>query len=315
VPWADKGMRWTRMFEAFAVRVLKACVTVEAATSILGINWHAADRIIQRAVQRGELRRELGEIEHLGVDEKSFRTGHRYASVLVDGGKGVVIEVVEGRNKKSSKELFSRLPAECRSKVKVVSIDMWEPFLCACLSMVPSAAIVHDRFHISQHMGKAVDQVRKTEHRELFRQGDRSLVGTKYNWLSNPENVSQSHWPRFKQLLGASLKTARAWEYKENLRHFWDAPNEQAGRAFFKHWYGRAIRSQLEPVKKVARMIKNHFSHIVTWFRYPVTNAAAEGLNSRIQTIKASARGFHSFASFRARILFHCGGLDLDPRF
>ena len=314
VPWAEKGTRWTLMFEALAIRILQACSTTEAASAILKINWHAANRIMERAVNRGLMRRKEVRVRHLGIDEKSFRRGHRYVSVLVDGDQGSVLEVAEGRNKTAAKELVGGLAPSTRKGVEVVTMDMWEPYLSAAVALLPDADIVHDRFHISQHMGNAVDQVRRREHKELVLRGERTLTGSKHSWLTNPENIPAKSWPGFKALLGVSLKTARAWHYKESLRNFWDAPGEEEGRAFFKDWYNRAIRSKLEPVKKVARMIKRHFARIVTWFKHHATNAVAEGINSRIQTIKAAARGFHSFASYRARILFHCGDLDMTVK-
>ena len=310
VPWADKGTRWTLMFEAFAVRVLEASATTEAAAEILGISWHGANRIMERAVERGLSRREDVPVKHMGIDEKSFRRGHRYVSVLVDGGRGSVLEVVEGRTRTAAKQLLATVSPATRQGVEVITMDMWDPYLAAAVALLPGADIVHDRFHISQHMGKAVDQVRRSEHRLLMLEGDSILAGSRYGWLRNPENISSAQWPGFKALLGASLRTARAWQYKESLRSFWDAPGEEEGRSYFKAWYGRAIRSRLEPVKRVARMTRNHFERVVTWFRHHVTNAVAEGLNSRIQTIKSSARGFHSFESYRTRILFHCGNLD-----
>ena len=124
---------------------------------------------MQRAVKRGERRRKISEARHLGIDEKSFRRGYRYISLLVDGDQGVVLDVGEGRDTQAAKDLFGILPEECREGVEVVTMDMWEPYLSASLSLLPSAAIVHDRFHIAQHMGKAVDEVRRKEHKELLR--------------------------------------------------------------------------------------------------------------------------------------------------
>lgn len=74
-----------------------------------------------------------------------------------------------------------------------------------------------------------------------------------------------------------------------------------------------ASRSQLKPMIKVARMIKSHFENIITYLRHPITNAVTEGLNSKIQAIKANARGFRSFTNYRTRILFFCGKLNLHP--
>jgi transposase len=100
---------------------------------------------------------------------------------------------------------------------------------------------------------------------------------------------------------------------KENFRDFWNRPSERSGKRFFDHWYSWAIRSRLEPIKKIARMLKNHLGGLLSYFRHRVTNAITEGFNSRIQSVKSAARGFRNFANYRLRILFYCGKLEMMP--
>lgn len=104
-----------------------------------------------------------------------------------------------------------------------------------------------------------------------------------------------------------------AWAIKESFVSFWEARNRAFAEAIFRDWYNWAIRCQLKPVVKVAKMLKKHLQGLLTYFEYPITNAVSEGLNSKIQSIKASARGFRNFANYRTRILFKCGKLDLTP--
>ena len=101
--------------------------------------------------------------------------------------------------------------------------------------------------------------------------------------------------------------------HKENFRGFWEQESVWHAEGYFKRWYASAIRSRLDPIKKVARSLKAHLSGLLNYFLYPITNAVTEGLNSKIQQIKANARGFRSFANYRTRILFFCGKLDLLP--
>ncbi len=115
------------------------------------------------------------------------------------------------------------------------------------------------------------------------------------------------------KICGRNLKTSRAWAIKETFVSFWQARNRAFGEIVFKEWYDWAIRSQLEPIKKVAKMLKKHLEGLLSYFEYPITNAVSEGLNSKIQSIKASARGFRNFENYRIRILFTCGKLDLAP--
>ena len=190
---------------------------------------------------------------------------------------------------------------------------MWKPYIACVNKNAENADIVHDRFHISQHLNKAVDKVRRHENKALMNEGDESLKGTKQLWLFNPDNMSEEKWLNFESLKDLELKTSRAWAIKEQFRWFWEYTYAGSARKFFESWYGWAVRSRLDPVRRVAKMLKKHLKNILTYFRHPITNAVSEGLNSRIQSIKTSARGFRSFSNYRTRILFFCGKLDLSP--
>lgn len=314
VPWAGKHSRFTLLFEGFAIQVLQAARSVEEARKLLGLNWHQVDRLKARAVDRGLTRRKAVEIPYIGIDEKQFQSGHRYVSSLVDLGKGRVIDVVEDRTEAACQTLLEQaLSKRQRTRVKAVAMDMWLAYTNAVTETLPQAAIVHDRFHISKHLNEAVDKVRRQEHKALRQAGDECLTGSKYFWLSNEENQKEETQASFGHLRHSTLKVARAWALKEHFRDFWTYTYTGCAKRYFDHWYAWAIRSRLTPMKEKARMLKDHLSHILTYFTFPISNAVAEGLNSKIQTIKANARGYRSFDGFRNSILFYCGGLDMAP--
>ena len=181
------------------------------------------------------------------------------------------------------------------------------------MSNVPNAEIVHDRFHISKHLNEAVDKVRRQEHKALMKDGDETLKGTKQLWLYNPENMSDEQYEEFDTLKDIELKTSRAWAIREQFRWFWKYSYAGNAKKFFTRWYQWASRCQLEPIKKVAKMLKRRLNNILTWFRHHISNATAEGFNSRIQSLKSAARGFRNFENYRTRILFFCGKLELVP--
>lgn len=314
VPWAGKHGRFTLMFEAFAIAVLRSASSVDAACGLLKIHWSTADAIMKRAVERGLERRSEEPIEDLGIDEKSFRSGHRYVSLLNDLKGGRVIEVVEGRDQLSASELFEALTDAQREKVEAIALDMWRPFINAAREACPGANLVHDRFHVSKHLTEAVDQVRRAETKQLRSEGDDRLVGTRWNWLRNEESISDEAWPDFEALKESELKTGRAWSIKEAFRWFWE-PHlcREEAETYFNQWYAWAIRSRLEPIRKKAKMLKRHLPELLNWCAHHITNAVSEGINSRIQSIKSAARGFRYFENYRTRILFFCGKLDLSP--
>ncbi|MCP4003316.1 MAG: ISL3 family transposase, partial [bacterium] len=245
VPWAEKHSRFTLLFEAFAIDVLLACGNIKAATGLLGITWDAAQRIMDSAVQRGLAKRETEKIEHVGMDEKSFRRRHNYVTVLVDLDGSRVLEVTEGRDEKAANKAWAAIPERQRKKVKAVAIDMWTAFRNAATKHAPQADIVHDKFHISKHLNDAVDKVRRKEHKALKKDGDETLAGSKHSWLFNPENMKDERWLEFQSLKDSELKTSRAWAIKEQFRWFWEYAYAANAKKFFDRWYGWAARSRL----------------------------------------------------------------------
>jgi transposase len=313
VPWAGKHSRFTLMFEALAIAVIQACGNVKAAAGLLSLDWDSVHRIMERAVQRGLAQRQVQSLQYVGIDEKNFRRGHSYISLLVDLTGARVLEVVEDRTEAAADRLWEALPAEQKDQIEAVAVDMWPAFANSIQTNAEQAEIVHDRFHISKHLNEAVDQVRRQEQKTLKKDGDERLTGSKQLWLFNPENISDDRWLDFETLKDQELKTSRAWAIKEQFRWLWDYRYAGNARKFFNRWYGWAARSRLKPIIKVAKMLKRHVDNILTYFRHRITNAMSEGFNSRIQSIKSQARGFRAFQNYRTRILFYCGKLDLLP--
>ena len=313
VPWAEPHGRFSRLFERFAIDVLLCARSWTQAQALLGLSWDEVHHIVRRAVARGLSRRELDGLRYLGIDEKNFGAGQSYISVMTDLERSRVLEVVEDRTQASAEALWDTLSEVQRWQIEAVAMDMWEPFLKASRERAPQAEVVHDKFHIASHLNEAVDEVRRKEHKELMAQGDATLTGTRQLWLFNPLNFTAEQAVEFASLRDSGLKVARAWAAKELFSRLWHYRYEGAARKFFRNWFGWVSRSRLKPLIKVARMLKSHLDNILTYLRHPITNAVTEGLNSKIQTLKANARGFRSFENYRLRILFFCGKLDLYP--
>ena len=313
VPWAAPQGRFTLLFERFAVEVLLASASVSQACGLLGIGWDTAQEIMRRAVQRGLERRQLDRLKYLGMDEKSFRRGQSYVTLLTDLEESRVLDVVEERTAEAAGQLWDTLSAEQKQGVEAVAVDMWEPFIQTIQTQVPDADIVHDKFHVSKYLGEAVDKVRRQEHKELLAQGDETLKGTRQLWLYNPQNFSPEQAEEFSALKDLHLKVARAWAAKELFSKFWEYQEEGWARRFFKDWFGWVSRSRLKPLVEVAQMLQRHLENLLTYLRHHITNAVTEGLNSKIQSLKSAARGFRNFQNYRIRILFFCGKLALYP--
>ena len=314
VPWAEPRSRFTLLFERLAIDVLSQC-DVTGATRILRISWDEAWGIMERAVKRGRLRKAPKVVARIGVDEKAAAKGHKYLTLVCDLVEGTVEYISEDRKTESLTGYYAGLSKKQLNGIEAVAMDMWEPYFKATLDHVPNAAekIVFDRFHVMGYLGKAVDTVRKQEHRELMAAGDETLKGSKYLWLYSRENVPEKRRDEFDVLRSQELKVGRAWAIKESLRHLWHYVYPAAGRKFWKRWYFWATHSRLAPIIKAAGTVRRHIDNILTYYQHPITNAMSEGLNSKIQKIKSMACGFRNMENFKTAIFFHCGGLYLYP--
>jgi transposase len=277
---------------------------------MMRLDWQTVNSIMKEAVERGLIRRESEVIENAGLDEKNFRRGHVYASILNDLDSNRVWDLVEGRKTDNAKELLDTLSEEQQAGVKAVAMDMWAAYENAVNAKLPNADIVHDKFHISAYLNKAVDDVRKEEHRLLMSQGDDTLKNSKYQWLRNFPDLRSE--PTFQSLYNANLETSKAWRFKESFSGFWDYSYIGAAEKFFADWCKQVNRSKLEPMKKVARMLQNRLQGLLNYLKHRITNAASEGMNSLVARIIANARGLRSFAALRFRVLFFLGKLDLS---
>ena len=314
VPWADPGSRFTALFEALAIDWLLEA-SFAAVARKLRLSWDEVSGIQARAVTRGLARRKRKPPARIGVDETSFQKRHEYVTVVNDLEAAVVLHVADDRKQESLDGFYTGLGEKACAKLQGVVMDMWAPYIASTRQHVPEAdaKIVFDKFHVAKHLGDAVDRVRRQENRELRAEGDERLVKTKYSWLQNPDSMDARQWREFGPLRKSRLKVARAWAIKEAAMGLWGYAKRGWAERMWKAWYGWAIRSRLEPVKRVARMIQSHWEGVVNAATSNVTNALSEGLNSQIQWIKRKACGYRNRERFRNAIYFHLGGLDLYP--
>lgn len=314
LPWANKHSRFTLFFEAFAIEVIQIAKSISDACTLLRLHWNQAQQIMQAGVERGLARRANEEVPWLGMDEKSFRKGHNYISVLNDIEGGRVIEVAEGRSSEVAENLLNEgLDSFQQEMVCGVSIDMSAPYIKAIRKCLKNADIVHDKFHISQHLNKAVDITRRRENKQLLKEGDDSLKGTKYQWLRDSAGLDEDELRAIEEAVGKELEVSKAWYLKELFGYFWRKSDAKRASKFLLYWVKEVVDSGNKEMLKVAKMIHKHLDNILTYFDSYITNAVSEGLNSKIQSLKSNARGFRSFKNYRTTILFYCGKLNLAP--
>jgi transposase len=314
LPWAESSSRFTALFEALAIEWLKQA-SQKAVAGQLGLSWDEIHAMMERAVERGLGRRKAEPVSQIGIDEKAFGKGHDYMTLVNDLNRSRVLYVAQERKQSSLDGFRESLTREQIEGIEAVAMDMWDPYISSVRAHVPEAdgKIVFDKFHIAQHLGDAVDRVRRRENKTLRASGDDRLKGTRYDWLRNPVAMEPKDRRQFAELRKSGLRTARAWALKETAMALYGYVYERPARKHFRWWYNWAVRSRLQPMIEVGRMLKRRFDNIITYLRHRVTNAASESINAKIQWVKYTARGFRNKQNFIHAIYFHCGGLDLTP--
>ncbi len=285
-------------------------------------SWEAVYRSIEWFVQWGLDRRVLEGVEALGVDEIHWGHGLRADNFLtviyqIDAGCRRLLWVGKRRTQASLRRGLQTLGPEVVQGLRFVCSDMWKPYLQVIAAQIPQALHVLDRFHITSHLNQAVDQVRRAEHSRLRAAGQAIAERLKHlRWplLRRGSRVRGQARQRLNALLVSKLATARAWELKEAFAHFWTYKSLIWAQAFLDAWCFRALRSRLEPMKKVARMLRAHEPLILNWFRAKgeISAGTVEGLNNKIRVVTRRSYGFRTFGAMEIA-LYHTLGKLPEP--
>ena len=313
MPLSERRSRFTLRFESRSIRVLQN-MDIYNFTQIMDISWSQAWNIIDHAVKRG-MSRKTSHPRIIGIDDKSYRKGHKYITIVMDMEKDGVDFISLDRRKSSLDAYYESLCESDLSKISAVSMDMWDPYISSTLEHVPGAhgKIVFDRFHVMRHVNEAVDSVRKEENRDLVKRGIMDLKGSRYIWLYSQENLPDKYRERYNALKNSDLRTGKAYSMKENIRNLWNCGSGEDAREYWKKWYSWIVHSSIDAMKIVAKMMRMHIDKILNYFTHRITNAKAEGINSKIALIEKMAYGFRNRGHLKTAIYFKCGNLDLYP--
>lgn len=311
VPWADNYERHTYLFECLTIDLLKATKNQTQTMKLLRCGFNVVNRIIHRSVERGMERRPKDvAFTNLSLDEKSFRKGHSYVTVLSSPLSGCVIDVAEGRDLQATKALLeSTISPKHRDSVKTVSVDMWKAYLSSVEAILPKASVVHDRFHLIKYLNEAIDKVRRREVKQ-----HQELKNSRFVLLKNQINLTDKQQIIFEHIQAANYQVSKAWRIREDFKSIFGSPTIPEAFSLFIKWGASVLNSNIEEVIKVAKMFNSHLKGVCNALVETFSNAMAERLNGKIQEIKTAARGYKTFANFRSAILFFNGGLNLYPQ-
>jgi transposase len=322
MPWSE-GKRTITYAMMIFLAIWARRLSWRETARVFGVSWEAVYRSVQWMVAWGLAHRELKGVKSVGVDEIHWSRGQKadnYLTVLyqIDSGCRRLLWVGKRRTQASLKRGLQSLGPEVLAGIQFVCSDMWKPYLAVIAARLGQALHVLDRFHITSHLNQAVDEVRRGESARLkvkSQEAGRRLKHMRWPLLKRRSRVRGQARRKLQALLASKLATARAWELKEGFEHFWKYKSVTWAGEFLDYWCFRALRSRLEPMKKVARMLRTHEPLLMNWFRAKgeVSSGAVEGLNNKIRVVTRRSYGFRTYAAMEVALYHNLGRLPEPP--
>ncbi|MGH7108511.1 MAG: ISL3 family transposase [Acetobacteraceae bacterium] len=313
-PWAGKLSGFSLLFEAF-VLLLSRQMPFSGVARITGESIHRVMAVCHRYVEATVAAADLSEVRQLAIDETSRAKGQEYVSLFAeadpDPEQRRVLFVAEGRGAETVGAFARNLRTHHGkpSEIASVSIDMSPAFIKGVQEHFPHAQITFDKFHVIAHASSAIDATRRLEQKL-----DPGLKGMRWALLKDRSNLSSSQRAELDELLVrmTSSRTARAWQYREQLRDILSRKQPNVVRRLLRQWCTNVMRSKVEPMKEVASMIRKHFEGILAWVDTRQTNGFLEAINGLFQAAKRKARGYGRFRTIRTVIFLIAGKLDFS---
>jgi len=307
-PWAGKLSGFTLLFEALVLSLCRE-MPFAAVARLVGESWHRVAAIAERYVELALAEADYSQVTELAIDETSKARGHDYVTIAADTERRAVIFVTETREAAAIERLAGDLRAHGGDPgaIRAVSIDMSPAYIKGVAEHLPNATVTFDKFHVIAHASHALDLTRRAEQKR-----DPALKGLRWTLLKDPSRISDARRADLDALLVhlTTKRTARAWQYREDLREILSRKQVNVVRAMLTQWCTNVMRSKVEPMKTVAKMIRAHLEGIVAWARTRMTNGFLEALNGLFQAAKRKARGYRRLSTIRTIIFLIAGKLD-----
>lgn len=312
-PWARKGSRFTSVFEDqlawLAVRTDKTTLS-----TFLQVAWRTVGAILERvADSMRRVRDPLEGVTRIGIDEVSYRKGHRYLTVVVDHDSGRLLWASPGHDEVTLRQFFDLLGPERCQRIRLVSADAAAWIHSVVRERCPNATICLDPFHVVQWATRALDDVRRSVWNELRRRGEkkRAEVLKRSRWAlwKNPEDLTAPQRCKLAEIEQDNRKLYRAYLLKEHLRSVFQDPDVDSARWRLEYWVMWASRSRLPAFVKVARSIRKHRTAIESVLVHGLSNARIEAANTKLRLLTRVAFGFHSHEPLIALAMLKLGGL------
>jgi transposase len=314
IPWAGPYARITYRLE-YRVLVYAQLMTQKAAAQLLQMANSTFSDILHRTIERTRDGHRIRGLKAIGIDEVSYRKGHKYVTVVYDLERSCVVWVGEGKKRSTIDSFFNNILSDYQKKhIQWACCDMSETFIGAIKAHCPNAKLVLDRFHIVKALAEAVDEIRKEQWREISKDERQALKGLRWILFKHPSNRTVEDKRLLELIRKSNNRIYRASVLKDEFDHFWDYKSETAARRFLKNWSTAGLRSRLEPIRKFVLTLRKHTENIITFIPTRLTNATSEGINRIIRMLKNRASGFCNVSSFIDMIYLLVGDVDIPAQ-
>lgn len=316
VPWATGKSSLTKAYAYFLATWAKRMSWSEVA-AVFRTTWENVFRSVAMVVEWGLAHRCLDGIKSIGVDEVLWQRGYKFLTVVyqIDDGCRRLLWVGRERTVRTLLRFFHEFGRERAKNLQFVCSDMWKPYLKVIAKKASQAVHVLDRFHIMAKMNKAIDEVRAKEARALTALGlGEVLKGARWTLLKRPENRTAAQEIKLAELVRYNLRAVRSYLLREEFQLFWGYISPHWAGCFLDRWCKKVMRSQIEPMKKIARTLRVHKPLILNWFRAKgqVSTGAVEGMNNKLKVITRRAFGFRTYRATEVALYHTLGNLP-DP--
>lgn len=313
VPWSDGKSPMTTEYQWFLARWARRMSWKEVAEAFR-VSWDRVFEACKQAVSWGLAHRDLDGIEAIGVDEVQWKKGHKYQTVVyqLDEGRKRLLWIGPDRKAKTLLRFFRFLGKQRTAALQFICSDMWRAYIKVIAKKAPQAVHVLDRFHIMQHMSRAIDDVRAAEVKQLKRDGyEPILKGARWLLLKRPENQTKRQAAKLREILQYNLRSIRSHLMKEDFQQFWGYSSPTWAGKFLDQWCTRAMRSKIEPMKKVARMLRDKRTLVLNWFVAGgrLSSGIVEGFNNRLKLITRKSYGFRTQNAYETALYHNLAAL------
>ncbi len=317
VPWADGKHQLTKAYMLLLARWARKLSWKETAESF-HTSWEKVCHAVEYVVSWGLAHRTLAPIGAIGVDEIQYAKGHKYLTLVyqIDAGLTRLLWVGQERTVETFEKFFTMIGPELSSKIEFVCSDMWKPYLRVIREKCSQALHILDRFHIVAKMNQALDDVRAAESRKMAQEGHEPLLkNARWCVLKRKANLTGKQKFRLRDLLRYNLQTVRAYLLKEDFQQFWEYDSPTWAGTFLDFWCYQTMHSRIEPMKKIAKMLRAHRELILNYFKAKkrFSSGVVEGLNNKAKVTMRKSYGFRTFR-ITELALYHSLGKLPEPK-